>query len=66
MEDFSQYVIVNGQVVSIWDLIQYALNNQVGLSASMDNDMSQGMVLHIQGRKEIFKGGRSSVGAFKM
>ena len=54
VEDFSQYVIVNGQVVSIWGLIQYALNNQVGLSASMDNDMSQGMVLHIQGRKEIF------------
>lgn len=54
VKDFSQYIIVNGQVVSIWDLLQYALRNDVGLSKSMDKDEKQAISLHIQGRKEIF------------
>jgi hypothetical protein len=52
--DFSQYVIVNGQVVSIWDLIMYAIDNNVGASTSMDKRGSQAVVLHIDGRKDIF------------
>lgn len=54
VKDFSQYVIVNGQVVSIWDLIMYAIDNNVGASTSMDKRGSQAVVLHIDGRKDIF------------
>lgn len=53
-KDFSQYVIINGQVVSIWDLIMYASDKNVGLSSSMDKKGSQAIVLHIDGRKDIF------------
>ena len=55
VKDFSQYVIVNGQVVSIWDLLQYATNRNVGLSQSMDKGGSQAIVLHIRGRTDIFE-----------
>lgn len=55
VKDFSQYVIVNGQVVSIWDLLQYASNTNVGLSKSMDKNSSQAVSLHIAGRTDIFE-----------
>lgn len=54
--DFAQFMLVNGKIVSVWDLVQYVLNNDVGLSASPQGGSggkTQGVVLHIEGRKNI-------------
>lgn len=51
--DFAQFMIVNGQVVSIWSLIEYALSNNLGLSRSMDGAKSQAIVLSIPDRPKI-------------
>lgn len=52
-QDFAQLMLINGQIISIWDLIQYALNNDVGLSNSMDGSKSKGIVLSIPDRPLI-------------
>lgn len=52
-QDFAQLMLINGQIISIWDLIQYALNNDVGLSSSMDDSKSKGIVLSIPDRPLI-------------
>lgn len=55
VQDFSQFVIVNGQVVSVLDLINYALDKNVGLSSSMDKNETQAINLHIKGRKDFYE-----------
>lgn len=59
-KDFSQFVLVNGYVVSIWELIQYATNNTLGYSNSQTESASQGAALSIKGRPEILKALTSS------
>ena len=51
--DFAQFMIVNGQVVSIWSLVEYALMNDLGLSSSMKGSSSQAIVLSIPDRPKI-------------
>lgn len=48
-EDFNQFMIINGEVVSIWDLIQYVINNDVGLTNSQTKnpDSKQAISLSI-------------------
>lgn len=29
-EDFASYILMNGQLFSVWDIIQYAINNDIG------------------------------------
>lgn len=52
-EDFSQFMLINGYVVSIWDIVQYVLNTDVGLSKSMEGSKNQGIVVSIPDRKKI-------------
>lgn len=55
VQDFSQFIFANGQVISIWELITFVANpkNSIGLSQSMEGSTNQGVVLHIKGRKDI-------------
>lgn len=53
-EDFAQFMLINGNVVSIWEILQYVLNNDVGLSNSMDGSSSQGIVVTIPDRPDIY------------
>lgn len=62
--DFSQYMLVNGKLVSMWQLVQYAAKTNLGLSSSMGGASSQGIVLSIPDRpsfkqKELHKKGLS-------
>lgn len=54
-EDFSQFMLINGNIISIWQIMQYALNNDVGLSRSMDGSSAQGIVVSIPDRKNIYE-----------
>ena len=58
--DFSQFVLVNGYVVSIWELIQYATANVMGYSNSQEGSANQGAALSIKGRPEILQALNSS------
>ena len=49
--DFSQYMLVNGKIISIWQLVQYVTTNSLYFSSSQNSN--QGVTLHIDGRKEI-------------
>lgn len=54
-QDFSGFMLINGHVVSIWNIVQYALNTNLGLSHSMGGDKQQGIVLSIPDRPKIHK-----------
>lgn len=54
-EDFAQFMLINGYIVSIWDIMQYVLNNDVGLSKSMDGSDSQGIAISIPDRSKIYE-----------
>lgn len=56
--DFSQFMIINGEIVSIWDMVQYVSNNFVGLSSSQNKH--QAISLSIDGRKDIIAAVNSS------
>lgn len=53
--DFSQYMLVNGKVISIWQIVKYAMSTNLGLSNSMGGSKSQGVVLSIPDRKSFKK-----------
>ena len=53
-EDFAQFMLINGNVISIWEILQYVLNNDVGLSSSMKGSSSQGIVIDIPDRPAIY------------
>lgn len=61
--DFSQYILVNGHVVSVWELIQYVSQNMVGYSNSQAGSKNQGAALSIKGRPEILQSLKSSSNA---
>lgn len=52
-QDFVQYMLVNGRIISIWQLIQYAVNTNLGLNRSMGGGKSQGIVLTIPDRSKF-------------
>lgn len=61
--DFAQFILANGEIISIWELILYT-ERFVGLSGSMiqaqkkaGNDVDQAIVLSIPDRPEIIKAG---------
>lgn len=51
--DFSQFMLINGRVVSVWSIIQYALSSNLFSSASQGGE-NQGIVLHIPDRPKVF------------
>ena len=53
-EDFAQFMLINGNVISIWEILQYVLNNDVGLSSTMKGSSSQGIVIDIPNRPVIY------------
>ena len=65
--DFSQLLLLNGKVMSMWDIIQYAIGNDIGKSSSMlpnlntsdsiNND--NGVYMSIGSRPDILKYGKS-------
>lgn len=54
-KDFSQYMLINGKIFSIGEIVNYAINSSLGLSQSLKGDTSQGLVLHIEGRENFKK-----------
>lgn len=58
-KDFAQYIFVNGEVVSVWQLIEYAANNFVGTSSSQSlKKDAQALSLSIPGRPDIINAGQ--------
>lgn len=53
-EDFAQFMLINGNIISIWEILQYVLNNDVGLSRTMEGSSSQGIVIDIPDRPVIY------------
>lgn len=52
--DFAQFIFINGQIVSIWDIVQYVLNSDLSLSKSLiTKNSKQGVVLTIPDRRKI-------------
>ena len=47
-------MLINGNVISIWEILQYVLNNDVGLSKTMEGSSSQGIVIDIPNRPVIY------------
>ena len=65
-EDFSQLLLLNGKVMSMWDIIQYAIGNDIGKSSSMlpnlnkgntQNNNNNGAYMSIPSRPDILKYG---------
>lgn len=54
--DFAQFMLLNGELVSIWDMIQYAIQNDVGLTESELNrtGKSQGIVMSLGSTRQDF------------
>lgn len=56
-KDFAGFMILNGKVISIWELIQYAMNHDLFKSRSMlGQNGKQAIALTIQGREKIIAG----------
>ena len=57
-KDFSQYMLINGKVVSMWQIVRYAMSTDLLLSNSLlEKGASQGVVISIQGRENFGKKG---------
>ena len=52
-KDFSQFMLINGEIISIWDIVQYALDSDLYLSQSQDGSKQQGLALSIPDRPKI-------------
>ncbi len=58
--DSAQLLFINGNVMSMWDVIQYVMYNNVGASGSMlgkniSDDTHNGVYMHLADRKEIIR-----------
>lgn len=54
--DFASYLFVNGEIVSLGDIIRYATeNNHFQSSSENKNGGSSALALHIEGRQNIIK-----------
>ncbi len=58
--DFSQYIYANGEIISIWEIVKYVMDNDVGLSASQDTKNTQAVNLSIEGRPKIAEANKAS------
>lgn len=54
-EDFAMFMLVNGELVSIWDMVQYAVSNSLSLSQSRAKGSDQAIVLTIPDRLKIME-----------
>lgn len=54
-QDFSQFMLLNGQLLSIWDIIKYALSTNIGLSSSQVSGSKQGVYMSIPNHKSFMK-----------
>lgn len=56
-EDFSQLIFVNGEILSVYEIMNYVLEHYMGRSLSMQKDTrtQQGIGLSIKGRTDILK-----------
>lgn len=52
--DFSQFLLINGEIVTVWDLVRYVsdITNNISKSASQKGN-NQAISISIPGRKEI-------------
>ena len=46
-------MLVNGRIVSIWEIVKYAISSNLGLSKSLGGEQNQGIILSIPGRVNI-------------
>lgn len=62
-QDFAQYIFINGQIFSIFDIMNYVLNTKnLGRSFSLlDSNSDQAVALSIKGRKDIIATNQSEI-----
>lgn len=53
--EFSQFMLVNGEIISIWDIVQYVLKSELFLSQGQKGSNKQGLALNIPDKMEIVK-----------
>lgn len=54
--DFAQFMLLNGELLSVWDIVKFALGNDIGLSSSQQKKSNQsGIYLSIPNRKIFMK-----------
>lgn len=60
-KDFSQFMMLNGELLSVWDIIKFALGNDIGRSSSQipSSSQSNGIYLSIEQRKSFMKYAKS-------
>jgi len=46
-------MLVNGKIISVWDLVKYAVSSDLSVSQSMEEEKA-GIVLSIPNRSKIF------------
>lgn len=60
VEDSAQLLFLNGNIMSMWDVVQYAMENNIGKSGSLlpkrvSQDTDNGLYMHIATRPDILK-----------
>ena len=62
-KNIAQFMMLNGKLLSIWDIIKYALNNNIGLTSSQlskkDANSRSGIYMSIESREKIIQYGKS-------
>lgn len=54
VNDFSQYFLANGELFSMWEVLQYVSKNSVGYSQSQKTNVkNQAVSLHMVGRESV-------------
>ena len=56
ISDSAQLLFLNGNIMSMWDVIQYAMNNNIGASGSLlKTSSSTGIYMTLENRKNIIQ-----------
>lgn len=65
VEDSAQLLFLNGNIMSMWDVIQYAMENNIGKSGSllgrrMSDDTNNGIYMSLKTRPDILRFARAT------
>ena len=61
-QNIAQFMMINGNLLSVWDIIKYALNNNIGQSSSQisnNPNARPGIYMSIEKRKDVIAYARS-------
>ena len=54
-DDFAQFMLLNGELLSVWDIVKFAMGNDIGRSSSQQGHNNSGIYLSIPNRKTILR-----------